>query len=107
MEPLVCSFLMKIIIIISPEHCGAVMYDIIAMVVAIDAATAETTVHTLFVSIFALCNYLGCSIISVLLCSCLMVLQVWLASQITLLIETATILRAVLMSLTCQRASRR
>ena len=74
---------MKIIIIISPEHCGAVMYDIIAMVVAIDAATAETTVRTLFVSIFALCNYLGCSIISVLLCSCLMVLQVWLASQIT------------------------
>lgn len=48
---------------VSAESCGTVAYDTVAMVVALDAS--ETAL--------ALCSYLGCSIICVLLCSCLMV----------------------------------
>lgn len=38
----------------------------------LDAAAAETTAYMLFVLLFALCSYLGCHIICVLLWSCLM-----------------------------------
>lgn len=40
-------------------NTGTVTYDIVAMVVAMDAAAAETTACTLFVSFFALCSYSG------------------------------------------------
>ena len=57
-----------------PENCGAVTYDIVAKVVARYATTAETMAGTLFVSFFALCIYLGCYVICVLLYSYLIVL---------------------------------
>ena len=69
MWSLVCSFL-QILLQVSPENRHTIMYDIVAMLVAIDAGTAETTAYMLFCIVFlALCSCLGCYIICVLLFS--------------------------------------